>query len=69
VVLKDTEVNEHNGTFIDWHLKLWGEAIDGSEQALLPMPDEHDDDNHDQVATTTIAALLNPSPQLQLHLQ
>jgi len=65
VVLKDTEVNEHNGTFIDWHLKLWGEAIDGSEQALLPMPDEHDDDNHDQVATTTIAGTtqsVTPAP-------
>lgn len=54
--VKDTEVNEHNGTLIDWHLKLWGESIDASKQALLPMPDEHDDDNHgDEVATTTIA--------------
>jgi kexin len=57
VILKDTMVNEHNGTFIDWHLKLWGEAIDGSKQGLLPMPDEHDDDDHDKIisSTTTIA--------------
>lgn len=50
-------VNEHNGTFIDWHLKLWGESIDASKQTLLPMPDEHDDDDHDKIisSTTTIA--------------
>lgn len=54
-MVKDTEVNEHNGTFVDWHLKLWGESIDASKQALLPMPTEHDDDDHDQIATTTIA--------------
>ncbi|RAL68013.1 hypothetical protein DID88_008737 [Monilinia fructigena] len=28
ITVKDTFVNEHNGTFTDWHLKLWGEAID-----------------------------------------
>ena len=50
-------VNEHNGTFIDWHLKLWGESIDADKQTLLPMPDAHDDDDHDQIisSTTTIA--------------
>jgi kexin len=49
-------VNQHNGSFIDWHLKLWGEAIDASKATLLPMPTEEDDDNHDKedVATTTI---------------
>jgi kexin len=52
-------VNEHNGTFIDWHLKLWGESIDASKQTLLPMPDEHDDDEHDKIitSTTTIAGI------------
>lgn len=48
-------VDEHNGTFVDWHLKLWGESIDASKAVLLPMPTEHDDDNHtDIIATTTI---------------
>ena len=57
VIVKDTIVNKHNGTFIDWHLKLWGESIDGGKQPLLPMPDEHDDDDHDKIisSTTTIA--------------
>jgi kexin len=57
IIVKDTVVNEHNGTFIDWHLKLWGESIDASKQTLLPMPDTHDDDDHDQIisSTTTIA--------------
>ena len=52
-------VNEHNGTFIDWHLKLWGESIDAQNQPLLPMPDEHDDDDHDKIitSTTTIAGI------------
>jgi len=53
IVVKDTQVNGHNGTFIDWHLKLWGESIDASKATLLPMPSEHDDDNHDQVISTT----------------
>jgi kexin len=53
IVVKDTIVNEFNGTFVDWHLKLWGEAIDPSKATLLPMPSEHDDDNHDQVISTT----------------
>lgn len=47
VVVKDTNVNEHNGTFTDWRLRLWGEAIDAASQSLLPMPTEHDDDDHD----------------------
>jgi kexin len=49
-------VNEFNGTFIDWHLKLWGEAIDPATATLLPMPSEHDDDNHDQIISTTSIA-------------
>lgn len=49
-------MNENTGTFVDWHLKLWGESIDASKAVLLPMPTEHDDDNHtDIISTTTIA--------------
>ncbi|PBP22463.1 subtilase [Diplocarpon rosae] len=66
VLLKDTVENEHNGTFVDWHLKLWGESIDASKAVLLPMPTEHDDDNHTEIiATTTIAgttAAITPLP-------
>lgn len=54
VVVKDTQVNDHNGTFVDWKLKLWGESIDPSKAAVLPMPEETDDDDHD--ATTTVSA-------------
>ncbi|KAK5116295.1 hypothetical protein LTR85_009267 [Meristemomyces frigidus] len=60
VILKDTNVNEHSGTFTDWRLKLWGESIDADSQSLLPMPTEHDDDDHDEVhvpavGTTSVA--------------
>jgi len=61
-MVKDTKVNEDNGTFIDWHLKLWGESIDASKAELLPMPSEHDDDNHDEIVTTTIAGSTAPIP-------
>jgi kexin len=62
-------VNEFNGTFIDWHLKLWGECIDPSKATLLPMPNDSDDDNHDQIistttiagATTTLAPISTPT--------
>ncbi len=56
MIVKDTQVNEFNGTFIDWHLKLWGESIDASKATLLPMPTENDDDDHDVIATTTVGA-------------
>ena len=49
-------VNDHNGTFVDWHLKLWGESKDASKATLLPMPTEEDDNDHALVATTTIGA-------------
>ncbi|KAL3425423.1 pheromone processing endoprotease kex2 [Phlyctema vagabunda] len=55
IIVKDTNVNEHNGTFVDWHLKLWGESIDPEKASVLPMPEETDDDNHaDIISTTTI---------------
>ncbi|GKZ84863.1 pheromone processing endoprotease [Aspergillus niger] len=60
VIVKDTNVNEHTGQFIDWRLNLWGEAIDGAEQPLHPMPTEHDDDHsyeEGNVATTSISAV------------
>ncbi|KAF2869547.1 KEX1 protease precursor [Massariosphaeria phaeospora] len=49
VIVKDAIVNEHEGTFTDWKLRLWGEAIDGSKTELLPIPTEHDDDDHDVI--------------------
>ncbi|KAG8625254.1 hypothetical protein KVT40_007005 [Elsinoe batatas] len=52
VVVKDTNQNEHSGTFTDWRLRLWGEAIDGDKQELLPMPDAHEDDDHESETTT-----------------
>ncbi|KAJ5898966.1 hypothetical protein N7495_003710 [Penicillium taxi] len=57
VIVKDTEVNEFSGDFIDWRLNLWGEAIDGSKQQLHPMPDTHEDDHPYEdahAATTTV---------------
>ncbi|CAI7571386.1 unnamed protein product [Penicillium glandicola] len=57
VIVKDASVNEHSGTFIDWRLNLWGEAVDGTKQTLHPLPDEHDDDHPYEdahVATTSI---------------
>ncbi|KAI4183931.1 MAG: hypothetical protein L6R41_005082 [Letrouitia leprolyta] len=60
IVVKDTVVNDHNGTFTDWKLTLWGECIDASKQDLLPMPTEHDDDDHDvvtaSISTTSVSA-------------
>ncbi|KAH8197096.1 hypothetical protein TruAng_008735 [Truncatella angustata] len=55
VIVRDTKVDSNNGTFVDWHLKLWGQSIDASKAKLLPMPTEEDDDNHDAIATTTLA--------------
>lgn len=57
VIVKDTEVNEFDGFFIDWRLNLWGESRDGSKQPLHPLPDEHDNDHPYEdahVATTVI---------------
>ena len=57
IVVKDTKVNQHNGTFLDWRLTLWGEAVDPAIQPLHPLPEMTDDD-HDYedvpVVTTTV---------------
>ena len=57
IIVKDTEVNDFSGKFVDWRLNLWGEAIDGTHQLLHPLPEEHDDDHPYEdahVATTTV---------------
>lgn len=56
VVVKDSNVNEHSGKFVDWHLKLWGEAIDADKATLLPLPTENDDVDHDKVETISVPA-------------
>ena len=56
LVVKDTKVNKEKGKFIDWHLKLWGEAIDADKAEKLPMPKEDDDADHDEVVKSTQSA-------------
>lgn len=60
VVVKDTEVNEHNGSFTDWKMTLWGECVDPSTQELLPMPKENDDDDHDVMTASPSFVSVNP---------
>ncbi|KAL9099449.1 MAG: hypothetical protein Q9163_005051 [Psora crenata] len=59
VVVKDTTVNEHNGTFTDWRLTLWGECIDPNIQEPLPMPTETDDD-HDVISVSPTFVSVTP---------
>ena len=61
-MVRDTKVNEFQGTFVDWHLKLWGESIDPSKAKVLPMPTEEDDDDHDAVPTSTAGAATTSLP-------
>ncbi|KAF2750813.1 KEX1 protease precursor [Sporormia fimetaria CBS 119925] len=50
VIVKDTVPdNGKTGNLTDWKLRLWGESIDAKKQELLPMPNEHDDDDHDVI--------------------
>ncbi|KAK4129663.1 hypothetical protein N657DRAFT_668594 [Parathielavia appendiculata] len=58
IIVKDTNVNRFNGKFVDWHLKLWGEARDASQAKVLPMPTEEDDNDHALIATTSLPATL-----------
>ena len=59
-MVKDTEVNEHNGTFTDWRIILWGECIVASKQDPLPMPTESDDDDHDVVSAPPTTVSIDP---------
>ncbi|KAK5230909.1 pheromone processing endoprotease [Exophiala xenobiotica] len=64
VIVKDTNENEFNGTFIDWRLNLWGECINDQIQGLYPLPDEHDDDHETAtaiVSTTSVDAAPPPT--------
>lgn len=56
VIVKDSVSNQHQGTFIDFHIKLWGESIDEKKATKLPMPEESDDNDHAKIQTTTVAA-------------
>lgn len=57
IIVKDTNVNDFTGSFTDWHLKLWGESRDASKAKVLPMPTEEDDNDHANLATTTVGAV------------
>lgn len=45
--------NTHKGTFVDFHLKIWGESIDADKATKLPMPSDDDDKDHAKIVTTT----------------
>ena len=64
IIVRDTISNENHGTFVDWRLKFWGESIDASKATLLPMPDEHDDEDHDIVIplVSTVFEGVHPEP-------
>lgn len=62
ILVKDTNINDHNGTFVDWHLKLWGESKDASKAKVLPMPSDDDDKDHAVLSTTTIPASTTTLP-------
>jgi kexin len=53
VIVKDSIANSKVGTLTDWRLKLYGESIDERNQGPLPLPEEHEDDNHDKEDVTT----------------
>ncbi|KAF3491813.1 kexin [Arthroderma uncinatum] len=63
VIVKDTQVNEYNGTFVDWRLTLWGESIDGSIQKLHPLPDVHDHDHDTSIPAPHVdTTSVSPGP-------
>tara|TARA_R110002003_G_scaffold59_12_gene5313 strand:- start:6081 stop:8597 length:2517 start_codon:yes stop_codon:yes gene_type:complete len=62
VIVKDVITgNLKRGVFVDWKLRLWGESIDASQAKLLPIPTEHDDDDHNKIddhpAHTTVVSI------------
>ncbi|KAI5284026.1 pheromone processing endoprotease [Ascosphaera aggregata] len=61
IIVKDTNVNDHTGTFIDWQLTLWGEAIDPLHQRLYPLPTENDHE-HDQSETAPLVTTTSVEP-------
>ena len=64
VVVKDTSVNEFNGTFTDWRITLWGECTNPESQKPLPMPTELDDEDHDIIsASPTFVSVKPGKPQ------
>jgi len=67
IIVRDTIVNSFTGTFIDWHLKLWGECRDPAKAKLLPMPTEDEDDDHDAIPTTTVGSLFTTSAPANAH--
>lgn len=62
VIVKDTQVNEFQGDFVDWRINFWGEAIDGAKQHLHPLPDEHDDDHPYEDPHHIATVSINPGP-------
>lgn len=54
IIVKDTEENDKSGTFQTWRLRLFGEAMDGSNQSLLPLPTE---DNPDEAKVTDVPVI------------
>ena len=55
VLVKDTNVNGHIGTFINWRLNLWGEAINGSSKVPHSFPGEADDYGTETATMTSTA--------------
>ncbi|KAL5116921.1 pheromone processing endoprotease [Pleosporales sp. CAS-2024a] len=70
VIIKDViSDNNKKGSLIDWKLRLWGECIDASKAKLLPIPTEHDDDDHDQIEdhpahTTSLSVPVGTKPTM-----
>lgn len=62
IVVKDTQVNEFNGDFVDWRINFWGEAIDSAKQHLHPLPAEHDDDHPYEDPHHIATVSINPGP-------
>lgn len=66
MIVKDTNENDFNGTFIDWRLNLWGESINDQIQGLHPLPEEHDDDHETATAVVSTTSVDAGSPTTPL---
>ena len=55
-------MNEYEGLWVDWQVKLWGESIDADKATKLPMPQESDDKDHAILATSTVTAVSTATP-------